>query len=131
MQTQTRRTFKLFKIKIWKLFLIWLEDFPPILLTCLIGHNNPINGFRPAVTHPSRRLCFLRAYDSWLHQSKTGLLRFGLPNEFADFRRSPHKIAVSPEHPPPYERHGRASTAVCYVCFDVWLGARTLALRRP
>ena len=29
------------------------------LFTYLIAHNNPINGFRPAVTHPSRRPCFL------------------------------------------------------------------------
>ena len=43
------------------------------LLTYLIGHNNPINGFRPAATHPSRRFCSLRAYASWLHQSMTGL----------------------------------------------------------
>ena len=27
-----------------------------MLFTYLIGHNNPINGFRPAETHPSR--CF-------------------------------------------------------------------------
>ena len=84
------------------------------LLTYLIGHNNPINGFRPAAAHPSRRLCSLRAYASWLHQSMTGLPRFGLSNGykvvlFADFRRSPHQIPVLPEHSPPYERHGRAS----------------------
>ena len=77
--------------------------------TYLIGNNNPINGFRPAATHPSRRLCFLRAYASWLHQSMTGFPRFGLSNGykivlFADFRRSP-------EQPPQYERHGRASAA--------------------
>ena len=42
-------------------------------VTYLIGHNNPINGFRPAATRPSRRLCFLRAYARWLHQSMTGL----------------------------------------------------------
>ena len=89
------------------------------LLTYLIGHNNPINGFRPAGTYPSRRLCFLRAYASWLHQSMTGLPRFGLSNGckvvlFADFRRSPHPIPALPEHPPPYERHGRASAAVAY-----------------
>ena len=67
------------------------------LLTYLIGHNNSINGFRPAATHTSRRLCFLRAYVSWLHQSMTGLPRFGLSNGckvvlFADIRRSPHQI---------------------------------------
>ena len=33
----------------------------------LIGHNNPINGFQPAATHPSNRLCSLRANASWLH----------------------------------------------------------------
>ena len=65
---------------------------------------NPINGFRPAATHPSRRFCSLLAYASWLHQSMTGLPRFGLSNGckvvlFADFRRSPHQIPVSPEHP--------------------------------
>ena len=86
-------------------------DLYTVLLTYLIGHNNPINGFRPAATHPSRRFCSLRAYASWLHQSMTGFLRFGLSNGckvvlFADFRRSPHQIPVSPKHPPPYERHG-------------------------
>ena len=89
------------------------------LLTYLIGHNNPINGFRPAATLPSRRFCFLHAYVSWLHQSMTGLPRYDLCNGckvvlFADFRRSPHQIPVSPEHPPPYERHGRASAAAGY-----------------
>ena len=38
----------------------------------LIGHNNPIKGFRPVATHPSRRLCFLRPYSSWLHQLLAG-----------------------------------------------------------
>ena len=89
------------------------------LLTYLIGHNNPINGFRLAATLPSRRFCSLRGYASWLHQSMTGLPRFDLFNGcrvvlFADFRRSPHQIPVSPEHPPPYERHGRASAAAGY-----------------
>ena len=42
---------------------------------------NPINGFRHAVTYPSRQLCFLHAYASWLHQSMTGLSQFGLSNE--------------------------------------------------
>ena len=37
------------------------------ILTYLIGHNNPFNGFWPAATHTSRRLCSLRAYVSWLH----------------------------------------------------------------
>ena len=64
---------------------------------CLIGHNNPINGFRPAATQPSRRLCFLRAFASWLHQSMTGLPRFGLTNGykvvlFVGFRRTSHQI---------------------------------------
>ena len=89
------------------------------LLTYLIGHNNPINGFRPAATYPSRRFCSLRAYVSWLHQSLTGLPRFGLYNEckvvlFVDFHRSPHQIPDSSEHPPPYERHGRARAAAGY-----------------
>ena len=77
------------------------------VLTYLIGNNNSINGFRPAATHPYRRLCFLHAYASFLHQSMTGLRRFGLSNGckvvlFADSRRSPHtpQIPVSPEHPP-------------------------------
>ena len=34
-----------------------------LLLTYLTDYNNPINGFRPAATHPSRRLCFLHAFD--------------------------------------------------------------------
>ena len=89
------------------------------ILTYLIGHNNPINGCQSAGTHPSRRLWFLRAYASWLHQSMTGLPQFGLSNGckvvlFADFRRSPHQISVSPEHAPPYERHGRARAATEY-----------------
>ena len=63
-----------------------------------------INGFRPAATHPSRRLRFLRAYASWLHPLAL----------FADFRRSPHQIPFSPKHPPSYERHGRASAAAEY-----------------
>ena len=86
------------------------------LLTYSIGHNNSINWFRPAATHPCRRLCFLRAYASWLHQSMIGLPRFGLSNGckvvlFADFRRSPHQIPILPEHSPPYEQHSRASAA--------------------
>ena len=78
-----------------------------LFFTCLlylIDHNNPINGFRPAATHPSRCLCFLRACANWLHQSMPGLHRFGNSNGskvafFVDFRRSPHQILVSPEHP--------------------------------
>ena len=106
----------------WNIFLFFLmftlKKFF-YLLTYLIGHNNPINGIRPAATLPSRRFCSLRAYASWLHHSMTRLPRFDLSNEckvvlFADFRRSPHQIPVSPEHPPPYERHGRASAAAGY-----------------
>ena len=41
------------------------------LLTYLNDHNNPINGFTPAAKRPSRRLCFLRAYSNWSHQSDT------------------------------------------------------------
>ena len=83
-----------------KLTIFCLLLLKSYLLTYLIGHNNPINGFRPAATHPSRRLCFLRAYASWLHQSMTGLPRFDLSNRckvvlFADFRRSPHQIRRS------------------------------------
>ena len=49
----------------------------------------------------------------------TGLPRFGLSNGckvvlFADIRRSPHQIPVSLEHPPSYERHGRASVVAEY-----------------
>ena len=51
------------------------NTFTTYLLTSLIGHNNPINAFRPAATHPSRRFYSLRAYASWLHQSMTGLPR--------------------------------------------------------
>ena len=64
------------------------------LLTYLIGRNILINGFRPAATHSSRLLCFLRTYASWLYQSMTGLPRFGLSSGynvvlFVDFR-NPH-----------------------------------------
>ena len=108
------------KTRHWKFK--WLKQkfrIAPVLLTYLIGHNNPINGFRPAATHPSRRFCSLRTYASWLHQSMAGLPLFGLSNGckvvlFADFRRSPHQIPVSLEHPPAYERHGRASAADGY-----------------
>ena len=48
------------------------------LLTYLIGHNNPINGFRLGAAHPYRRLCFLRAYASWLHQ---GFLNLVFPTD--------------------------------------------------
>ena len=96
-------------------------------LLYLIGHNNPIN----AATHPSRRFCSLRAYASWLHQSMTGLPRFGLSNgckviPFADFRRSPHQIPVSLEHPPPFERHGRARAAAGYKYADMLLRGSTV-----
>ena len=85
----------------------------------LIGHNNPINGFRLAATHLSRRLGFLCAYDTWSHQSMTGLPRFGPSNGykvvlFFDFRRCPHQIPVSPEYHSPSERYGRASAAALY-----------------
>ena len=66
---------KLFKTIISKWYhLGWYGQkyqFSTNLLAYLIGHNNPINGFRPAATHSSRRLCFLRVYASWLHQSMT------------------------------------------------------------
>ena len=83
------------------------------LLTYLIGHNKPINGFRPAATHLSRRLCLLRAEASWSHPS------FGPSNgykvfRFDDFRRSPHQIPVLPEHSPPFDRLCRASAAAGY-----------------
>ena len=58
-----------------------------------IIQDNPINGFRPAVTHPSRCLCFLRAYASWSHQSMTGLPRFGPFNEY--------KVSSSPSSADP------------------------------
>ena len=82
---------------------------PSYLLTYLIGRNNSINGFLPGATHLSRRFCFLCAYTTLLHQSITGLPRFGPSNGckiylFLDFRRSPHQIPVSPDHPPPYEQ---------------------------
>ena len=39
------------KNSIFVLVKIWLTTY----LLYLIGHNNPINGFRPAATHPSNR----------------------------------------------------------------------------
>ena len=51
-----------------------------ILLTYLIGQNNPNNGFQPAATHLFWRLCFLCAYANWSHQSMTGLPLFRPPN---------------------------------------------------
>ena len=72
------------------------------LLTYLIGHNNSFNGFRPAATHPSRRLCFLCAYGCRSHQWMTRLPRYGLSNGYN---------VVSPKHPPPYEQHGRARSS--------------------
>ena len=52
------------------------------LLTYLIGHSNPINGFRPAATHPSRCLYFLCTFAIWLHQSMTGVSRFSLSSGY-------------------------------------------------
>ena len=60
-----------------------------ILLTYLIDHNNPINGFWTAATHSSRRLCFLRAYASWLHKSMTELPRFGHSNGYSRLQQIP------------------------------------------
>ena len=89
------------------------------LLSYLIGHNNSINAFRHVATHPSSRLCFLRAYSSWSHQSMIGLSRFGSSNGykvvlFADVHKFSYQIPVSPKDPPPYERHGRANAATGY-----------------
>ena len=100
-----------------KVIFLWLKTL--YLLTYLISHNNSIKEFRPAATHPSRCLCFLHANDSWSHQSMTGLFRFGPSNGykvilFADFRRSPHQIPISLEHPTPFKRHGRASAVAGY-----------------
>ena len=50
-------------------------------LLYLIGHNNSINGFRPAATLLSRRFCSLRAYASWLHQSMTSFLDLIFPTD--------------------------------------------------
>ena len=102
------------------------------LLTYLIGHKNPINGFRPAATHSYRRFCFLRVYASWLHQSMTGLPRFGPSNGykvilFADFRRYPHQKPVSPEHLPPYERHFRANT-LSALNTSMWISAGSIRI---
>ena len=47
--------------------------------------NNPISGFRPVVTHSSRRLCFLSAYVSWSHQSMTGIPLFSPSNGYKVF----------------------------------------------
>ena len=68
--------------------------------------NNPIKGFRLAVTHPSKRLCFRRAYASW-----TVLLRFGPFNvkknvRFIDFCRSLHQIPDSTLRPSPFQQYG-------------------------
>ena len=73
------------------------------LLTYLIGHNMPINGFWPDGTHPFRRLCILRTYASLSHQSRTGVPRYSPSNGykvvlFVDFRRFLHQISVSREH---------------------------------
>ena len=78
--------------------------------TYLIIHNNLINGFWPAATHPSRRIYFLRAYASWSHQLITGLPRFGPSKGYkavlcANFRKSPHQIFVSPDYLPLFARH--------------------------
>ena len=43
--------------------------------TFLIDYNNPFNRFRPDATHPSKRLCCLRACASWSHLSMIGLSR--------------------------------------------------------
>ena len=88
-------------------------------LTYLNVHNNPINGFQPAATHPSSRLSFLHAYANWSHQSMAGPSRFGPSNGykiilFTHFCRSPHQIPIPLERPPPYERHNRASATAEY-----------------
>ena len=83
---------------------------PTFLLTYLISHKNPINGFRPAATQSSTRLCFLSAFANWSHQSMWGLPRFGPSKGY----KSSHHIPVSPEHPPSYERRVRANTAARY-----------------
>ena len=44
-------------------------SFTYFITYLITSNNNPINGLRPAATHPSRSLCFLRAYACWLHQS--------------------------------------------------------------
>ena len=72
-------------------------EFSITKMTFLIAHNNPINGFRPDATHPSRRHCSLRVSASWSHQSMTGIPRFGPCNRYkvvlsTDFRRSPHQM---------------------------------------
>ena len=90
-----------------------------LLIYFLTGRNNPITGFRPAATHPSKRFCFSRAYASWSRQSMAGLPQFGPSNVymvglFTNFRRSFHQTPVSPGHPPPYELHGRANAAAEY-----------------
>ena len=47
-------------------------------------------------------------------QHKATLFCWVLNNVYILFRRSQHQILVSPEHPPPYERHGRANAAGGY-----------------
>ena len=57
------------------------------------------------------------ATASCLPTSISALLRFGPLNAnkfvlFADFRRFSHQIPISPQHFPPFERYGQASSAV-------------------
>ena len=71
------------------------------LFTYLIGHNNPIKGYRPTATYSSTQVPLLLA----CHQSIIGLPRFGPRNEynvvrFADLRRSSHQKHVWPNSSP-------------------------------
>ena len=65
--------YALYKLRVliipWNCYQMKFKKVALYLLTYLIGHNKPINGFRPAATHPSRRFGSLRAYACLLHQS--------------------------------------------------------------
>ena len=59
-----------------KILSIKSSSVPHSTLTYLIGNNNPINGFRPAATYTSRRLCCLRAYTMAFNNSSFSICSF-------------------------------------------------------
>ena len=63
------------------------------LTTYLTALDSSIYGFRLAVTHPSRRLCFLRTYISWSHESMRGL--FVQPFKNTDFTFQLNTLVLS------------------------------------
>ena len=80
------------------------------LLFYLIGHNNPINGFRPAARHPSR--CLHQLVTS-IDERASSICSFQrIQNR--SLRRIPLIVTLNTHLAGasfPYERHGRASTA--------------------